>query len=99
MTNHRGDRHVLALAVHVGAAVVVTHNLKHFNVKDCEPVGVQAQPPDVFLEHLVSLNKAEMLEVITEMASRMKNPPISFADLLSRLERGLPSTVAALRSP
>jgi predicted nucleic acid-binding protein len=34
MTNHPGDRHVLAAAVTAKADIIVTSNLKHFKPKD-----------------------------------------------------------------
>ena len=43
------DRHVLAAAIHGGASVIVTWNLKHFPTKALKPHGVAAQSPDNFL--------------------------------------------------
>ena len=41
------DRHVLALAVHVEASVIVTFNLRDFPNDACEPYGIEASsaPP------------------------------------------------------
>ncbi len=40
------DRHVLALAVHLNAPTVVTHNLRDFPDEACRQFGVEALPPD-----------------------------------------------------
>jgi hypothetical protein len=39
MTNHEGDRHVLAAAVACGADAVITANLRHFSPESCDPTG------------------------------------------------------------
>jgi predicted nucleic acid-binding protein len=98
MTNHRGDRHVLALAVHVHAEVVVTNNLKHFKPADCAKHGVEAQSADTFMEHLAHLNQRVMIDCVTEMSSRRLKPPATVDELLDQMATSLPSTVAALRS-
>ena len=40
-----GDRHVLAAALHAGADVIVTFNLRHFPRKTLAPFGVRALAP------------------------------------------------------
>lgn len=74
MSNDHGDRHVLALAMHVGAPVVVTYNLQHFLPQHCEPHRVEAQHPDVFLEHLTDSSSHTVREVIRGIASRNRRP-------------------------
>ncbi len=49
MTYHPGDRHVLAAAVHAGASIVLTRNLRHFPRRALAPWGIEALTPD----HLV----------------------------------------------
>jgi hypothetical protein len=44
MPNHPGDRHVLATSVFISARTIVTNNLKHFLLRDCEPYGVSRGP-------------------------------------------------------
>jgi predicted nucleic acid-binding protein len=39
------DRHVLALAVHVGASVVVTDNVRDFPAEACQPFGSRRSRP------------------------------------------------------
>jgi hypothetical protein len=49
MTNHDGDRHVMAAAVKGHAQVVVTSNLKHFPPECAAPFDIEIQHPDEFL--------------------------------------------------
>jgi hypothetical protein len=58
MTNHPGDRHVLAAAVSRGINVIVTNNLKHFPQDALEPYSIDAQAPDLFVQHVIDLEPA-----------------------------------------
>ncbi|MEH1976357.1 MAG: hypothetical protein V7L02_24695 [Nostoc sp.] len=49
MTNHPGDRHVLAAGVVAKANIIVTSNLKHFQDQDLAPWQIEAKSPDEFL--------------------------------------------------
>lgn len=55
MTNHTGDRHVLAAAVTKGVDVIVTRNLAHFRDAALEPYDIEAQLPDEFVRHVLDL--------------------------------------------
>ena len=46
MTNHLGDRHVVAAAIVAQAEIIVTDNLKDFPKAALEPYGIEAQHPD-----------------------------------------------------
>ena len=99
MTNDPKDRHVLALAVWVGAEVIVTDNLKDFPADACAPYGVEIQSPDTFVEHLVSLDPATMWDTLDEMASRRRSPPATALDVLEHFAGGhLPIAMTALRA-
>lgn len=52
MTNHAGDRHVLAAAVTKGVDVIVTRNLAHFPAVSLEPYDIEA---DEFVRHALDL--------------------------------------------
>jgi hypothetical protein len=95
MSNHPGDRHVVAAAVFIGAPTIVTNNLKHFLPEDCEPYGVEAQSADVFVEHLVSLNPAAVRDVFVAIANR-RRPPESVAELVNNMRGTFPPALAAL---
>src|SRR5579863_4356667 len=45
------DRHVLAAAIRSSASVIVTFNLKDFPEKIIKKYGIEAQHPDIFLNH------------------------------------------------
>ena len=55
MTNHPGDRHVLAAAVSRGVNVIVTNDLGDFPQHALEPYLIDAQAPDVFVQHVIDL--------------------------------------------
>ena len=46
------DRHVLAAAIHVGAAAIVTYNLPDFPASELDGFGIEAWHPDGFVEFL-----------------------------------------------
>ncbi|MBD2514937.1 PIN domain-containing protein [Nostoc sp. FACHB-973] len=87
MTNHEGDRHVLAAAVKAGSDVIVTSNLKHFESKDLAPWNIQAQSPDEFLSQLYNLYPEQIVEVLQQQSRRLKNPPMTVANLLDLLSK------------
>jgi predicted nucleic acid-binding protein len=92
------DRHVLAAAIHGGASVVVTWNLKHFLAKALKPHGLSAQSPDAFVAGLIDQNPDAVVTALAELRSQLKSPPYSVDDLLAGLERQkMPTSVALLR--
>jgi polyhydroxyalkanoate synthesis regulator phasin len=87
MTNHEGDRHVLAAAIVAKVDVIVTSNLKHFPKESLEPWNLEAQHPDEFLNNLCDLHGEEVLySIILEQAGALKKPPETALDLLGRFE-------------
>lgn len=97
MTNHPKDRHVLAAAVVADAEAVVTSNLKDFRDEACEPCGIVAMHPDEFLMILQVKRPTVVLEVLTEQASDLKNPPWTLDELLDALATVVPRFVGAVR--
>jgi predicted nucleic acid-binding protein len=87
MTNHPGDRHVVAAAIVANAKVIVTDNLKHFPKEALEPYDIEAQHPDVFLTELFDNDPESMVEVIRQQVEDLKNPPHNVAEILERLEK------------
>lgn len=93
-----GDRHVLAAAIRCGAQGIVTANRKDFPAEVLEPLGVEAIHPDRFVLDLIHLGPGVVLQCIAEQASSLRNPPMSFIDLVERLEsNGLIQSMAEVR--
>lgn len=92
------DRHVLAAAIHAGAQVVVTFNLKDFPGRALGPYSIEAKHPDDFVLETIDLAPGLMIQVLAEQAAGLKNPQRTILELLETLrEQGLPSSVARLR--
>lgn len=91
------DRHVLALAVHIGAPTIVTDNLRDFPADLLEPFGVEAISSDAFVLAQVDLHPAEVLASVDTMAARRHRPPRTRAEIVDSLERLLPQAMDALR--
>lgn len=94
MPNHPKDRHVAAVAVKVGAEVIVTSNLRDFRSL---PEDIQAQPPDAFLCDLFDLDPEGMSELVRKQAADLRRPPRTFDELLAGLGKMVPEFVAMLR--
>ena len=71
------DRHVLAAAIAGRADVIVTLNLKDFPASTLAPFNIEAQHPDEFIAHVLSLAPPVALGAIKEMRARLKRPPFS----------------------
>jgi len=95
MPNDPKDRHVAAAAVQAGAKVIVTANLRDFETL---PEGIEALSPDVFLCHLFDLDPRGFVALLREQAGDLRKPPLSFEDLLGRLERMVPALAAMARA-
>jgi predicted nucleic acid-binding protein len=94
MPNHVKDRHVVAVAVKVGAQVIVTSNLRDFKAL---PTGIEAQSPDDFLLDLLDLAQEEVLALLDRQAAALKRPPITLDELLAGLAKNVPRFAAAVR--
>lgn len=92
------DRHVLAAAIVGRADVVVTFNLKDFPAGVLRLYGIEAQHPDIFVRHTLSLDPPMALSAIRAQRQALKNPPQTVSEFLDTLRRQqLPETVAFLR--
>ena len=98
MTNHPGDRHVLATAVSIGAEIIVTENSKHFDTPALRPHGIETRTLDEFAIDLVSLSADEVWATIVEIAGRRRNPPTTPTEVCNELERYMPEAIASLRA-
>lgn len=95
MLNHKKDRHVSAAAVKSGAQVIVTANLKDFKRL---PDGIEAQSPDEFLSNLFDLDKIRFVEILRSQAADLAKPPVTFDELLARIEKSAPELIKHVRA-
>ena len=92
------DRHVLAAAVHAGATVILTFNLKDFPPAVLAPHAVEAVHPDEFISRLLAEQPALVCEAVKRQRASLKKPPKTVDEFLPTLDQcGLPVTVATLR--
>lgn len=97
LTNHPGDRHVLAAAIHADAEIIVTENLRHFPVDALARWNIEAKHPDDFLSSLCDeYGEETLLEIIRQQADDCKKPPQSTLELLVNLEKKQPQFVNRL---
>ena len=61
------DRHVVAAAIHSGASLIVTFNLKDFPAEVLKPYNLAAQHPDGFIVDLLDLHPAGVLEAAASL--------------------------------
>lgn len=93
------DRHVLAAAIHGGASIIVTSNVRDFPAEVLAAHGVTAMPPDAFAMHLLSMDREGVLEALAADREDMRNPPLSADAYLDALARSdMPTFAAALRT-
>jgi len=91
------DRHVLAAAIHCGATIIVTANLRDFPSDVLAAHDIEAQHPDAFILDLFRTSPSEVVAALRELRSDLVNPPMTAADLLSALARqGLPASAETL---
>ncbi len=92
------DRHVLAAAIHANCDAIVTFNRRDFPEPVLEQYNIELLHPDDFLHFQFDLGDAQVITAVQRIRKRLKNPPLSAAEYLDRLElQGLPKIVAELR--
>ena len=92
------DRHVLTLAVHVTAPIIVTNNLKNFPPAACDPLGIEAMSADTFLALQFDLDRQLVIDPFHEIAARRHRAPRTVIEILDRLEASLPTTAGVVRA-
>lgn len=80
------DRHVFAAAIAANAQVIVTFNLRDFPEDSLNSFDIEAQNPDDFLLHLLSLNRDKVLDALDEMRGRLRNPRKSEEEFMVTLK-------------
>jgi hypothetical protein len=93
------DRHVVAAAIHSGANLIVTFNLKDFPVEALKRYNLVAQHPDDFIFDLLDLHLATVCKAAAEHRRSLRNPPKTADEYLDTLlKQGLTRTVGLLRN-
>ena len=98
MNNDEKDRHVAAVAVHGGAPLIVTFNLRHFRPEHLEPWNIRAVHPQDFLAELF---RQKRTLVVTKLKQQAVDRGRSLPQLLKILSASVPaftSLVAAAES-
>lgn len=73
-------------------------NLKDFPDHVLRSFGIEAQHPDEFILHLLSLSPGSVLSAARAHRESLKNPPKTESEYLDALQRqGLTQTVSVLR--
>lgn len=92
------DRHVVAAAIHCGASLIVTFNLKDFPSEALKPYNLLVQHPDDFIFDLLDLHPALVCEAAANHRRSLRNPPKTADEYLDTLlAQGLTQTAAVLR--
>ncbi|MDO6962831.1 PIN domain-containing protein [Rhizobium alvei] len=87
------DEHVLAAAVHAGAGLILSFNLKDFPVRRLKPLGVRAEMPDSFFLGLLGDRSDSFLDAV-EKARATIAPDLPQEEHFAMLRRaGIPRTV------
>jgi hypothetical protein len=87
MDNHPKDRHVAAAAVHVGAAAVVTYNVRDFDSELLRQRGIAVVNPPQLVGRLVADDPSVVALAVRAMAARKKRPPMSPAEVVAAIVR------------
>lgn len=83
------DRHVLALAVHYEAEIIVTHNVRDFPPDRLAPWDVQALTADEFIEHLSSTHEDQLRAAAEQHRLSLKRARYTPEQYLESLRSGL----------
>lgn len=92
------DRHVLAAAIHAGAQVIVTKNLRDFPAHALAPWGVQAQHPDAFLTGVHQDHPDALGEIVKAIARAWATPDATPEHVIDRLSVDAPDTAKLVRA-
>jgi predicted nucleic acid-binding protein len=87
MTNHPRDHHVVAAAIVANAEIIVTDNITDFPAEALDPWGIEAWHPDDFLVDVDEQFPGKMIQVIRQQSDELDKPPVTFPDLLDKLEK------------
>ena len=92
------DRHVLAAAIHAGASVIITCNLKDFPVDVLAQYDIEPLHPDDYLSDLFDAATNLVVATVRRQRESLRNPTKTAEELLATFEnQGLTQFVARLR--
>jgi predicted nucleic acid-binding protein len=86
LTNHPGDRHVLAAAIHGRAEQIVTWNRRHFLPAATEIHGMAVVTPDTFLCQLWTHHSESIGEILIQQGADLR-PPLPVTTIVESLRR------------
>lgn len=94
LSNHEGDRHVLAAAIRGGAQYIVTRNIRHFPAASTEPYGIRAVTPDTFLleAFLAAGGPNTLSDAIIRQSQSLSRPQLTARQVLWALRLDIPDT-------
>lgn len=81
------DRHVLAAALHSGADVLLTFNLKDFPAASVPGEVLLVTHPDSWLVDVMAQDGELTLTVVRELLAALRSPSLKVADLAEALDR------------
>lgn len=88
-----------AAAIHSGASLIVTFNMKDFPADTLTRYNLSAQHPDDFILDLLDLHPARVCEAVANHRRSLRNPPKTADEYLDTLlKQGLPRTAGVLRN-
>jgi len=90
MTNHPGDRHVLAATVRSHSELIVTYNRRHFPAASLQAWEVKVQGPSTFLRGLYDLDARLFVSKLHQQAEAIG---VSLQWLLRSLTKNVPGFV------
>jgi len=92
------DQHVLAVAIHAKASLIITFNLNDFPESALAPYGIQAIGPDDFAVRLIDYDADALVDAVAGHRAALTNPAKTVEEYLETLEQQrLFKTAAFLR--
>lgn len=91
--NDPKDHHVLAAAIHAGASIILTFNLRDFPDEALAPWGIKALHPQAYLLTLYDMDSQQVMNRIVAIAARRGQDP---EDVLITLGKSLPTFTTRL---
>lgn len=85
MDNDPKDHHVVAVALHANATVIITNNLRHFVSDRLRNAGIEVISPGALVERLLDEAPEVVVTAITHLAERWVSPPRTFDAIIELL--------------